>query len=212
MTAQLSSMNSALYVASRTLVSLASSGRAPKFFAKTSANGTPVNAVVLSNALGLISMLNYKAGPGVVFAYLLNIAGSATFIAWAVIGVMHVRFRWAWKAQGRRLEEMPFKALLYPYGTFFVIAFNTFLIIIAGYANFIRGFDAVGFVVNYIVIAVFVILYAGWKIIKRTQVVPLLKIDLVTGRKYRIPQGNESLMKERRQVAWYVKVKRFIFS
>jgi amino acid transporter len=208
-TAQLSSMNSAVYVASRSLVSLASSGRAPRFFARTTKNGTPVPALVLSNGLGLIAMLNYKTGPALVFTYLINISGSATFIAWAIIGVIHLRFRRAWKAQGHEVKDLPYRAMFFPYGTLFVVFINTFLVIIAGYANFIDGFDTVGFVVNYVVIAVFVVLFVGWKVIKRTKAVPLLEMDLVTGRKFLSGQEPEL---EKRNVAWYVKVKRFVFS
>ncbi|ORY68656.1 amino acid permease [Pseudomassariella vexata] len=182
-TAQLSSMNSALYVASRSLVSLASNKRAPAIFARTTSNGTPVNALVFSNLLGLIAMLNYKAGPGKVFSYLTAISGSATYIAWAFIGVTHLRFRQAWVIQGHALEELPFRALWYPYGTWFVVIINTVLVFIAGYGVFIGGFDAVGFVVNYIVVAVFVVLYIGWKVIKRTKVVPLMEVDLISGRR-----------------------------
>lgn len=182
-TAQLSSMNSALYVASRTLVNLASSGRAPRWFAKTTKNGTPVNALVVSNALALIAMLNYKTGPGKVFAYLIDICGSATYIAWAVIGVIHLRFRKAWKVQGNAAEDLPFRALFYPYGTWFVVFINIFLVLIAGYSDFVGGFHAVDFVVNYVVIAVFLVLYLGWKIIKRTKLVPLEEIDLISGRR-----------------------------
>ncbi|KUL84700.1 hypothetical protein ZTR_07611 [Talaromyces verruculosus] len=182
-TAQFSSMNSALYVASRSLATLAFQGRAPRFFAKTTKNGTPVNSLVFCNALGLIAMLNYKAGPGKVFTYLVDISGSATYIAWAVIGVTHIRFRRAWAVQGHSTTELPYKALFYPYGTWFVVFINTFLTLIAGYSVFIDGFDAVGFVVNYIVVAVFVVLFVGWKIIKRTKMVPLMEVDLLTGRR-----------------------------
>ncbi|KAH8886267.1 amino acid permease [Thozetella sp. PMI_491] len=212
-TAQLSSMNSALYVASRSLVSLAARGRAPKIFAKTSKNGTPVIALVFCNALGLLSMLNYKAGPAKVFTYLVSISGSATYIAWAFIGVTHLRFRKAWVLQGNQVEDLPYKALFYPYGTWFVIAINSFLTLIAGYSVFIGGFDAVGFVVNYIVVAVFVVLYAGWKIIKRTKIVPLADIDLMTGRRD-LGQlaGYSSDQESKHGVSWYIKLKRFIFS
>ncbi|KAK3659098.1 hypothetical protein LTR56_001535 [Elasticomyces elasticus] len=211
-TAQLSSMNSALYVASRTLVSLASSGRAPKFFAKTSKNGTPIYALVFSNALGLISMLNYSVGPGKIFNYLITISGSATYIAWAVIGVVHYRFRKAWVAQGNRVEDLPFKAMLYPYGTIFVIFLNTFLTFIAGYSVFVGGFHPVDFVINYIVVAVFTVLYVGWKIIKRTKVVPLMEVDLVTGRREGLAYHAEMEEEQKGRAPWYVQVKRLIFS
>lgn len=214
-TAQLSSMNSALYVASRSLVSLAKEGRAPRFFAKTTTNGTPVNALVFSNLLGLISMLNYKAGPGKVFSYLITISGSATYIAWAVIGITHLRFRKGWAIQGHRVQDLPFKALWYPYGTLFVVIINTFLVFIAGYSVFINGFHAVDFVINYLVIAVFVVLFCGWKIVKKTKMVPLVQMDLKTGRReLGVPRLDpESIeVQEEKPVPLYVKAKRFVFS
>ncbi|KUI72436.1 hypothetical protein VM1G_07615 [Cytospora mali] len=212
-TAQLSSMNSALYVASRSLVSLAKEGRAPRFFAKTTKNGTPANALIFSNFLGLIAMLNYTAGPGKVFSYLTSISGSATYIAWAVIGVTHVRFRRAWVAQGNRVDDLPYKALWYPYGTWFVIIINTFLVFIAGYSVFIGGFDVVGFVINYIVIAVFVVLFCGWKLIKRTKMVGLMEMDLTTGRR-EVPRTvvDSDEVQEERSARWYIRAKRSVFS
>ena len=212
-TAQLSSMNSALYVASRTLVSLATAKRAPAIFARTTSNGTPVYALVLSNGLGLIAMLNYKAGPGVVFGYLISIAGAATFVAWAIIGVIHLRFRRAWKIQGYGIEDLHFKAMLYPYGTIFVIVLNTFLVFISGYSVFIDGFDAVSFVVAYIVIVVFVILYFGWKIIKRTKIVPLREVDLITGRReVLVHRAGVQNGDEKSKEPWYAKITRSLFA
>lgn len=69
---------------------------------------------------------------------------------------------------------------------------------------------SIGFVVSYIVIAVFVVLYSGWKIIKRTKVVPLKEIDLVTGRKYAPRPTTSEEPKEK--VPWYAKPKRLVFS
>lgn len=204
-------MNSALYVASRSLVSLAKEGRAPRFFAKTTKNGTPARALIFSNLLGLIAMLNYTAGPGKVFSYLTSISGSATYIAWAVIGVTHLRFRKGWVAQGNRVEDLPYRALWYPYGTWFVVILNTFLVFIAGYSVFIGGFDAVGFVINYIVIAVFVVLFCGWKLLKRTKFVGLLEMDLVTGRR-EIPRSvvHSDETQEGKSIPWYIKAKRSV--
>ncbi|KAJ9150923.1 General amino acid permease AGP3 [Pleurostoma richardsiae] len=212
-TSQFSSMNSAIYVASRSLVALASSGRAPKFFAKTNRNGVPIYALVFSNALGLIAILNYKTGPALIFSYLTSISGSATYIAWAFIGVTHLRFRKIWIAQGNRVEDLPYRALWHPYGTWFVIFINIFLVFVSGYSVFIDGFDYVGFIVNYIVIVVFIVLYLGWKIFKKTKVVPLLEADLITGRKEpAVRQTRSDEGEEKKEVRWYVKVKRAIYA
>lgn len=75
---------------------------------------------------------------------------------------------------------------------------------------FIDGFDAVGFVVNYIVVAVFVVLFVGWKIIKRTKMVPLMEVDLLTGRRDISQQQFES--EPTKDIPWYIVVKRFVFS
>lgn len=80
------------------------------------------------------------------------------------------------------------------------------------------------FVINYVVIAVFVLLYVGWKIVKRTRIVPLLEVDLVSGRRETLGEEGERYDggdadnevevggEEKRRVAWYVKVKRSVFA
>lgn len=126
-TAVFSSINSCNYIASRTLLPLAQLGRAPKIFARTTSRGVPMYAVIVTNTLGLIALINTGTGAGAVFTYLVTISGSATFIAWAFIGITHLHFRRAWKLQGRLANELPFQAWLYPWGTYFVVALNVFL-------------------------------------------------------------------------------------
>ncbi|KAK9425176.1 putative Amino acid permease/ SLC12A domain-containing protein [Seiridium unicorne] len=219
-TAQFSSVNSGIYIASRTLMALARNGRAPKFFAKTTKNGTPLRAIVFSNALGLISILNVASGPGKVFTYLIDISGAATFIAWAFVGITHLRLRAAWIKQGHSLDELPFKAFLHPWGTWFVVIINVFLVFISGYSVFVGGFAAVDFVFSYLVLAIFTVLYVFWKVFKRTKFVGLLEMDLVTGRRETLiehaglasVEGEETIEEKQKGRPWYVKVKRFIFS
>ncbi|KAI1777508.1 amino acid permease/ SLC12A domain-containing protein [Hypoxylon cercidicola] len=212
-TAQLSSVNSAIYVASRSLVALAANGRAPKFFAWTTTNGVPVNAIVFCNVVGLISLLNIAATPGKVFSYLISISGAATFIAWAFIGITHLRLRKAWLVQGRSLDELPYRAFLYPYGAWFVVLLNLFLVFISGYEVFVGGFAAVDFVFSYLVIAIFTVLYLGWKFVKGTKFVSPAEADLVTGRRdYLVNAEEDSASEEKPRTPWYISVKRFIFS
>lgn len=80
------------------------------------------------------------------------------------------------------------------------------------------------FVINYVVIAVFALLYVGWKIVKKTSIVPLLEVDLLSGRRERLGEEGERYDggdadadvevggEEKRRVAWYVKVKRSVFA
>lgn len=78
------------------------------------------------------------------------------------------------------------------------------------------------FVINYVVIAVFALLYVGWKIVKKTRIVPLLEVDLLSGRREGLGEegerydggdaDNEVGGEEKSRVAWYVKVKRSVFA
>ncbi|KAI1422480.1 amino acid permease/ SLC12A domain-containing protein [Xylaria sp. FL1777] len=213
-TAQFSSVNSAIYVASRSLVALASQGRAPRFFAKTSKNGIPVRAIVFSNTLGLIALLNIASSPGKVFGYLVSISGAATFVAWAFIGITHLRMRKAWVLQGYSIDELPYKALFHPYGTWFVVLLNIFLVFISGYSVFIGGFAAVDFVFDYIVLVIFTLLYLFWKFFKGTKLVSLAEVDLVTGRREHLAgslahsDGEDT--EKRSRPPWYIIVKRLL--
>ncbi|KAI0475153.1 amino acid permease/ SLC12A domain-containing protein [Xylariaceae sp. FL0804] len=219
-TAQFSSVNSAIYVASRSLVALAKGRRAPAVFARTTARGgVPVAAIVFSHALGLIALLNVAAGPGRVFTYLIDISGAATFVAWAFVGVTHLRMRRAWVLQGHSLDELPYRAWLHPWGTWFVVCINTFLVLVSGFSVFVGGFAAVDFVFSYIVLVIFAVLYVGWKLFKGTRIVDLRTVDLVTGRREGLARGTvedvvagADVGKEKNRVPWYIVVKRFIFS
>ena len=171
-----------LYISSRVLVALAMSGRAPAFLAKTTHRGVPVRAIIVCNFFGLIAIMNQASGAATVFTYIISFSGSATFIVWAFIGVTHLRFRRAYAKQGYNSHSLPFKATLFPYGAYFVAGFNTFLMLISGYTAFLAPFDIATFVTSYVVLAVFVVLYVSWKVIKRTKLVKLMEMDLTTGR------------------------------
>ncbi|CAJ2505001.1 Uu.00g123950.m01.CDS01 [Anthostomella pinea] len=219
-TAQFSSVNSAIYVASRSLVALAVNGRAPRLFARTTANGVPVAAIVFSNTLGLVALLNIAASPGKVFSYLINISGAATFVAWAFIDITHLRLRKAWAAQNHTPEELPYRAFLFPYGTWFVVFINLFLVFISGYEVFVGGFAAVDFVFSYIVLVIFTLLFLFWKVFKGTKFVDLMDADLVTGRREDLVQGGVHELEgadghgreKGGRPPWWILVKRFIFS
>ncbi|EXJ81463.1 hypothetical protein A1O3_07755 [Capronia epimyces CBS 606.96] len=181
-TASFSAINSSIYIASRTLYSLADQGRAPRFLLKTY-RGVPVYCTLVSNLVGLLALINSASGAGKVFTYLIDLAGAAIFIAWLCIGVTHLRFRKAWRLQGYTAKDLPFRALWYPWGTYFITALNLFLLLIQGYESLIHPWHPVDFVFSYIVIVLFLILLVGWKVLKKTKLVNLAEVDLQYGRR-----------------------------
>lgn len=138
-----------------------------------------------------------------------DISGSAAFIAWACISITHIRFRRGYMKQGFLIEDLPYQALWFPYGAYFVAISNTFFVLIYGYQTLLKPFQKVNFVVSYIVIVIFVVLGVFWKLWKKTKVVKLEEMDLVSGRRddlYVINREVEDIKK----VSWPKKVKRFL--
>lgn len=191
-TVTFSANNSSIYIASRTLYSLADLGRAPKFLLWTPFRGVPVWAAVASNLVGLLALINIASGAEKVFSYIISLSGAATFIDWACIGIIHIRFRTAWRLQGNTEEDLPFRALCYPWGACFITFLNTFLLVIQGYETFITPWKPVDFVFSYIVIVLFLLLLLFWKLYHKTKLVNLADVDLSYGRRTYLGGDEES--------------------
>lgn len=71
----------------------------------------------------------------------------------------------------------------YPYGTYAALVANIFLIFFQGYTAFLNPFSASNFVINYILLPVFVMLLVGYKYWRNTKLVKLEEMDIWTGRR-----------------------------
>jgi lysine-specific permease len=183
LTTVLSAGNSGLYASSRTLLDLANEGKAPKFFRKITKNGIPIYCVLLTAVIGMLAFLTSLFGNGVVYNWLLNISGVAGFIAWLGIAAAHWRFRRAYVLQGYKVEDLPFKARLFPIGPIFAFFVCLFVLVGQGYnAWTATPVVAADIIACYIGIPLVLIFYAGYKFGKRTKVIPLAEIDLISGR------------------------------
>lgn len=105
-TAALSSMNTNIYLSSRTLFSLARGGYSPRWIGQLSPNGTPLVATLISGA-GILAAAAVSFFSPLAYNYLFGIALFGGIFVWIVILVTHLRFRRAWR--GRALPvRMPF--------------------------------------------------------------------------------------------------------
>ncbi|MEH7417498.1 amino acid permease [Neobacillus drentensis] len=173
LTSVLSAGNSGLYASTRMLWSMAKDGQAPKFLQKLNTRGIPMNALVLTTIIGGFAFLTSIFGDQV-YTWLLNASGLTGFIAWLGIAVSHYRFRKAFTAQGRDLNELQFTAKWFPLGP--ILAFMMCIIVILGqnYQAFLNGeIDWYGVAVSYIGLPIFLALWIGYKIVHKTKVVPL---------------------------------------
>ncbi|MBB3852121.1 amino acid permease [Parageobacillus caldoxylosilyticus] len=179
LTAVLSAGNSGMYASTRMLWDLAREGKAPKFLAKLDKRGVPVNALIVTSSLGTLAFLASFFGDGVVYTWLLNASGMGGFIAWLGIAISHYRFRKAYVAQGKSLDDLPYKAKWFPFGP--VFAFVLCLVVILGqnYPSLIGGtIDWYGALVSYIGLPLFIIVWLGYKFVKKTKVISLQECNL----------------------------------
>ncbi|KAK8223267.1 amino acid permease [Phyllosticta capitalensis] len=197
----ISAGNSSLYVASRTITHMARNGMAPLLLGKTNQKGVPWAALLFTNLAACISFLSQGSGAGVVFEALITLSGVATFIVWATIEVVHIRLRQALKAQEQSADELPFKALWYPYGTYACLAANIFLVFFQGYTAFLNPFSPSDFVINYILIPIFVLFVVVWKFWHKTKFVRAADIDIWSGR--REDYGDEDPIFDKKHPLWH---------
>ncbi|KAI8884950.1 hypothetical protein K501DRAFT_322664, partial [Backusella circina FSU 941] len=183
LTTVLSAGNSGLYASSRTLYDLAREKKAPRIFLKMTKGGIPIYCVLITAAFGMLAFLTSLFGNGVVYNWLLSLSGVAGFIAWLGIAASHYRFRRAYVLQGRSISDLPFKARLFPVGPIFAFAVCLFVLAGQGYDTFTADPIVAADVIScYIGIPFVIILYAGYKIIKRTKFIPIMEVDLDSGR------------------------------
>ncbi|OAQ26855.1 hypothetical protein K457DRAFT_139994 [Linnemannia elongata AG-77] len=115
-TSVFSAINSAFYVSTRVLLSLSRNGWVHKSIGYINSRGAPVVAVAIVTACSCLSLITIFVGSGVVFQWLISIISSISFQGWLYILLLHFRFRYCWKAQGRAVSDLPYVAWGYPYG------------------------------------------------------------------------------------------------
>ncbi|CAF1564221.1 unnamed protein product [Rotaria magnacalcarata] len=182
LTTVLSAGNSGLYLCTRILWTLAMEGKAPQLFCRLTKGGIPIWCLALTTVLATIFFGLSFIGNQIVYQWLVNLSGVMGFIAWFGIALSHWRFRRAYIAQGYALEDLPYKALFYPFGPIFASILIFVAVFGQGYTAFTtHPFNFNSFLSAYISIPVFLILFGIYKFVKKTRFVPLREIDLMTG-------------------------------
>jgi lysine-specific permease len=174
----LSCGNSSMYVASRMLHAMAHSRKAPKLFGMLNRRGVPVLALLATGSVSALAFFSSLVGDKKIYQLLYNASSLTGFLIWLGIAICHLRFRKAWVAQGRSLNDLKFKSKFYPYGPW--LALILFVVVLFG-ANIsvfqTPVFSWFDFVADYLIIPTFILLYLGHKFWNKTHVVPLKDAD-----------------------------------
>ncbi|KAG1738782.1 amino acid permease/ SLC12A domain-containing protein [Suillus lakei] len=196
LTAVLSATNSCFYASSRMLLSLARSGQAPRVFGWVTSRGVPVPALVMALAVSSVTFLTTIWGEGIVFTWLLNLTGISALLVWGSIGLISLRFRAAYQAQGRSLLDLPYTQPFFPLLPAGVVVLALLMFIAEGYSAVKeQPFEAKNVAATYIGVALYIVLYLGYTIYERfglgirQHFVPLLEVDLETDAVWKPGEG-----------------------
>lgn len=190
--AVLSVANSSVYASSRTLATLSNQGFAPKCFGYIDRKGRPIVSVAIALAFGLLCFLAASDKQSEAFTWMMALSGLSSIFTWGSICFMHLRFRWAMKAQGKSLDELSFTALSGVYGSIWGVLLNVLILIAEFWVSLFPSDEPVSakhFFQNYLgaVFLVFLFcVYCAVRLIKGLPLylyLPLADIDLDTGRR-----------------------------
>ncbi|KAF9102353.1 hypothetical protein BGX29_004699 [Mortierella sp. GBA35] len=198
-----SAINSDFYVATRMLLSLSRNGWAHKSIGYTNSRGVPLVALAIVTTCSCLSLVTIFVGSGVVFSWFVSIIGSIIFQSWILILLLHFRFRYCWKAQGRDVKDLPYVSWGYPYGNIIATFIGVCCIIgtcflsiydrpvhpgdnatpeqLVAWGKARDGF-AQGLLGAWFPWVLSAILFTSYKVIRKTKMVKAEEADLDTGR------------------------------
>ena len=171
--------NSGMLSHSRMLFGMSKQGHAPKIFTHLNRFGIPYIAVglfVLCVSLGYMTLSDTAS---TVFTWLQDLVATCALTNWTIIEITYLRFFYGCKAQGIDRNELPYKAPFQPYMSWCSLFLFILLLLTSGYSTFITGhWSTETFVSAYFNIPFVLVLYVGYKVVKRTKIVPLTEIPI----------------------------------
>jgi amino acid transporter len=185
-----SASNSDLYIASRTIYGLASTGKAPAFLARTDRRGVPVYSLGLSAMFCLLAYLNTSSDSRVVFGYFVNLVTIFGLLTWISILVSHIYFVRARIAQGIPETSLAYKSPFGIWGSYIALFFCCLIALTKGFPVFTHNhakggwgnFDYKNFITGYLGIPLYLIMIFGYKLYYKTETVRPESADLFSGK------------------------------
>ncbi|CZT00364.1 related to aromatic amino acid transport protein aroP [Rhynchosporium agropyri] len=208
-----SAANSDLYIATRSLYSLAIEGNAPRNFGRTNDKGVPIYALALSSACCGIAFMSTDIGTFKTFSYFVTLVTIFGILTWISILVSHICFVRARKAQ--HIEDIAL-AYVSPFGvkgSYAALIFACIITLFNGWPTIVRNpvtgerFDWRNFIVCYIPIPIYLGMIFGYKIIMKTERVKAGHADLFGGKAKIDDDEAEFLAKEMRKKGGVIETK-----
>lgn len=178
LTSVLSAGNSGMYASTRMLYAMGRGGLAWRIFGKVDARGVPMPSL-LATAAVVLAVYALQLGNDRAYQYVLAASGLTGFIAWVGIAASHYRFRRAWLAQGKSLQELKYRAKWFPVGPLLALLLCILVIVGQDTQLVLHGdFDWERLLVTYMGIPVFLAFFLYHKLRYRTRLIALQEVDL----------------------------------
>ena len=174
----LSAGNTYTYCAMRSLHGMALEGRAPQVLAKTNKNGVPIYCLGVTMLFPLLAYMQLGNDSMAVLQWFINLITAGTVINYIAMCITYIFFYRACKAQGVDRKTFPYVGWFQPYSAWLGLAWTTFVVLFYGYSAF-TPWDVGTFFSFYTMAIVAVFTFSGWKIFKKSKVVPAAEADLV---------------------------------
>ncbi|KAL1650731.1 hypothetical protein SLS58_000849 [Diplodia intermedia] len=179
-----------IYIASRTLRSLAAQGLIPKFMASVDARGRPRGALAMTSIVAVtLTYINLSSGGVTIFTWFTSITSSSFFSVWIILCIVSWRFRSALKAQNDPLFDQVYSwSATFYYFTLTWLALGCALLTAACIYVGLYPVDGGGLSVESFfqyVLGLILILtsYVGYKVVFRTKIRDLKTVDLQSDRR-----------------------------
>jgi amino acid permease len=108
------------------------------FFALVNVKELLLSFPSVSLAFSCLTILTTTWGQSAVFSWLIKTIGLSALITWTSIGVISIRFREAYKAQGYSLSDLPYQQPFYPWLPVGVIVLGVLMCIASSYPSVIQ--------------------------------------------------------------------------
>jgi yeast amino acid transporter len=170
--------NTYTYCATRSLYGMALEGRAPAFLRYCTKAGVPLYCFCIVICFPCLSFLSVGSGSSQVLTWLVNLITAGGIIDYIVMTTTYICFYNACKVQGFDRSTFPYTGRLQPFSAYFGLVCTCLVCFFYGYSSF-EPPDVATFFSYYTMVIVDPILFFGWKIIKRTKLIPARERDLV---------------------------------
>ncbi|CAG8178768.1 unnamed protein product [Penicillium salamii] len=171
--------NSAMLVGTRTLYGLAQEGHAPRVLTRLNRFGVPWLSVAAVGSFLALGYMTLSSAASLVFDWLQELVSAASLVHWINIEIIYLRFYYGCKKQNIDRNELPWKGPFQPYAAWIALVGFGIILLTGGFYVFIDGnWSPETFVSSYFNIPLIFALYFGYKLWRKTRLIPLDEIPI----------------------------------